>query len=66
MNVVLIGYRCTGKTQTGKIIAKALNFKFIDTDNLIEKEAKKNISKIVADDGWEKFRELEKKEIRDV
>ncbi|MCK5477195.1 MAG: shikimate kinase [Candidatus Aenigmarchaeota archaeon] len=66
MNIVLIGYRCTGKTRTGKIIAKKLNFKFIDTDDLIEKEAKKNISKIVADDGWDKFRGLEKKVIQEV
>ena len=63
MNIILIGYRCTGKTKTGKFIAKALNLKSIDIDNLIEKEAKKNISKIVADDGWKKFRELEKKAI---
>ena len=37
MNIVLIGYRCCGKTTVGKLLARDLERKFLDTDRLIEK-----------------------------
>lgn len=37
MNLVLIGFRGTGKTTVGKILSKKLGCEFIDTDELIEK-----------------------------
>jgi shikimate kinase len=36
MNIVLIGYRCSGKTVVGKILASELGKAFLDTDALIE------------------------------
>ncbi|WP_299977470.1 shikimate kinase AroL [Desulfobacula sp.] len=60
MKIFLIGYRCTGKTTTGKILAARLNFDFIDTDRLIEQHAESTILEIVEKYGWEKFRQLEK------
>jgi shikimate kinase len=37
MNLVLIGYRCAGKTTVGSQVAAHLRRKFVDTDLLIEK-----------------------------
>ncbi|MBU8910978.1 MAG: shikimate kinase AroL [Desulfobacterales bacterium] len=59
MKIFLIGYRCTGKTTIGKILADRLDFDFIDTDRLIEQHAESTILEIVENYGWEKFRQLE-------
>ncbi|MBU1340768.1 MAG: shikimate kinase AroL [Proteobacteria bacterium] len=61
MKIFLIGYRCTGKTTIGKLLANRLNIDFIDTDHLIEQSADASILQIVEKQGWEKFRHLEKK-----
>ena len=66
MNIVLIGYRCSGKTSVGKIIAEKINRKFIDTDVMIEEKAGSSIEEIVEGKGWEYFRDLEKKVIKEV
>ena len=36
MPIFLIGYMCSGKTTIGKLLAKKINFHFVDLDNLIE------------------------------
>jgi len=59
MNVVLIGYRGTGKSTVGKIVAARLGRTLISTDAEIVKRAGKNIPDIVAQQGWEHFRDLE-------
>jgi shikimate kinase len=61
MNIFLIGYRCTGKTTIGKILAHRLNFKFLDTDRIVEHTAGSSILHIVETHGWKKFRQIEKK-----
>jgi len=63
MNIYLIGYRCTGKTTVGKILANRIGSMFIDTDILIVIKQGMPISEIVKKYGWEYFRELEKKMI---
>jgi len=60
MKIFLIGYRCTGKTTIGKILADRLDFDFIDTDRIIEQETESTILQIVEKHGWGKFRQLEK------
>lgn len=57
--IYLIGYRATGKSIIGKEIAEILEVPFIDLDELIKREAGKEIAEIVAEDGWNAFRELE-------
>ena len=60
MKIFLIGYRCTGKTTIGKLLAERLKLEFIDTDRLIEHHVRLNILQIVKKYGWEKFRQIEK------
>jgi len=65
MNIVLVGYRCSGKTTVGKILAYKMGREFIDTDQVIEEIMSCPISSIVAQKGWNYFREIEKKVIRE-
>ena len=66
MNIILIGYRCSGKTSVGKRLAQKLGWLFVDTDDrLVEKDGR-SIKKIVESDGWEGFRRLEKEVIQEV
>ncbi len=60
MKIFFIGYRCTGKTTIGRILADCLKFDFLDTDRQIEKNTRLSILQIVDKYGWEKFRSLEK------
>jgi shikimate kinase len=66
MNVVLIGYRCTGKTTLGRLLADRLGWPLVDTDTLIQERAGKTIKEIVAAGGWPEFRRLECQVIADV
>jgi shikimate kinase len=59
MNVVLIGYRGTGKSTVGKILAARLGRIVISTDAEIVKRAGQSIPEIVAQHGWDYFRDLE-------
>lgn len=63
MNLVLIGFRGSGKTTVGRELARHLGLRFIDTDNEIERKAGKTIARIFKDEGEAGFRELEKKEV---
>ena len=62
--IVLIGFRATGKTSVGKKLAEALNWRFVDLDEEIQKKAGKSIKEIVEEGGWQAFRDLEKKEMQ--
>ena len=66
MNIVLIGYRCSGKTAIGQILADKLRRDFVDTDTLIEEYAGCSIETMVSRSGWPHFREIEKKLIKAV
>lgn len=66
MNIVLIGYRCSGKTEVGKILAKELRRDFLDTDALIEKNAGYSIEILISANGWDHFREIEKRLVAEV
>ncbi|MBW2019371.1 MAG: shikimate kinase AroL [Deltaproteobacteria bacterium] len=66
MNIVLIGYRGTGKTTVGMALSKRLGKAFCDTDDYIERKAKRPISDMVSTEGWAFFRAKEKEAIREV
>ncbi|MBN1905459.1 MAG: shikimate kinase [Deltaproteobacteria bacterium] len=66
MNIVLIGYRCSGKTSVGKLIAHKLGRGFVDTDDLIMEKAGCSINEMVKEKGWPYFRDMEKAVIKEV
>ena len=59
-NIILIGYRCTGKTTIGKEIAKKLRFTFTDTDQQIEKYTDMTITQYITKYDWKEFKKIEK------
>jgi shikimate kinase len=59
MNLVLIGYRGTGKSTVGRQLAKRLGMRYVSMDKEITKRAKMSIPEIVAQFGWQKFRDME-------
>lgn len=61
MNVVLIGYRGTGKSTVGKVVAARLGCELLSTDAEIVKSEGRTIPQIVEQHGWEYFRDLETK-----
>ncbi len=66
MNIVLIGYRCSGKTAVGKVLARELGRDFLDTDALVEENAGCSIETIISRKGWDHFREMEKRMVEEV
>ena len=50
----------SGKTTVGKILAHEINYKFIDSDAITEKQEDKSINNIFRSHGEDYFRELEK------
>lgn len=59
-NLALIGFMGTGKSSCGQMVAGQLNFRFLDTDSLIEERAGKPITAIFAAGGETAFREWER------
>ncbi len=59
-NLVLIGFMGSGKSTVGKLLAKVLEMKFIDTDLEIEKEQGRSVQDIFSKEGETYFRNLEK------
>ena len=59
MNLYLVGYRCTGKTSVGRLLAEALVWTFVDMDHELVAEAGIPIEDIVDSQGWKYFRERE-------
>lgn len=58
-NIVLCGFMGSGKTVVGRELAKIMGAKFVDTDELIEKEQGIAIKAIFATHGEDYFRDLE-------
>ena len=59
LNLFLIGYRCTGKSTVGKLLAEKLSRSFVDTDSLLVAQQQMSIKEIVGAHGWEGFRQME-------
>ena len=66
MNIVLIGYRGTGKSTVGRQLASRLGRALVSTDTEIVKRAQRTIPEIVAQEGWEYFRDLESEICREL
>ena len=66
MNIVLIGYRGTGKSVVGELLAQKLNRETISMDSEIVKKAAMSIPEFVEQNGWPKFRDLETEVAREL
>ncbi|UFH63664.1 shikimate kinase [Clostridium cadaveris] len=63
-NIVLIGMPGCGKSTIGKILADKLNYKYIDSDNFIEKKSGRSIEELF-DIGEDYFRKIESQIIKE-
>ena len=59
-NIILTGFSFTGKSAVGREVARRLGWRFTDSDDEIVALAGKDIPDIFAQDGEERFRELER------
>ncbi len=64
--ITLIGYMCAGKTTVGKALAKTLGRTFYDLDWYVEERYHRRIPQIFAEDGEEKFRDMERRMLHEV
>lgn len=64
--IFLIGFMASGKTTVGKVLSEALNWKYIDLDEVIEQRCGKPISDIFNRHGEMYFRNEEKKALNDI
>ncbi len=60
MNLILIGYRGSGKTSVGRELAKLLERPFFDSDRMVFAKTGRTVREIVEAGGWPAFREAEK------
>lgn len=58
-NVILTGFRGTGKTTVGKILATRLQWVFVDMDEQLTQRLGASIAEVVARHGWAFFRQEE-------
>ena len=66
MNIVLIGFRCTGKTTVGEAMARRLGRCFIDADTYLQEREGKTIAQIFEAGGEPLFRQLEREVIAEL
>ena len=64
--IILIGYMCAGKTTVGKALAKRLGCIFYDLDWYIEERFHNRVPQIFAEEGEERFRDLERRMLHEV
>jgi shikimate kinase len=60
VNLILIGYRGSGKSTIGTLLAKRLGWRFTDLDEVIAERAGRSIAEIFAEEGEAGFRSRER------
>ncbi|MBW2147389.1 MAG: shikimate kinase [Deltaproteobacteria bacterium] len=65
-NVALVGFRCSGKNTVGESLARRLGWAILDTDQRIQEICGQSIASLVERNGWERFRMLEYRAVREV
>lgn len=66
MNIVLIGYRGTGKSTVGRLLSQRLGWPVLSTDAEIVAREGRSIPEIVNARGWDYFRDVEARVCADV
>lgn len=65
-NIILIGMPAVGKSTVGVVVAKRLGYEFVDTDLLIQKQEKRLLKEIIAEEGNDGFLTIENQVNRDL
>lgn len=66
VNIILIGFRGTGKTTAGRLVAERLGWEFIDADDYLQEKAGKDITTIFDEGGENAFRRMEESVIAEL
>jgi shikimate kinase len=62
--IFFVGFMAAGKSTVGRVLARKLDFQFIDLDDRIEAQAQKRVRDIFAEMGEAHFRQLEREAIQ--
>ena len=65
-NLYLVGMMGSGKSVSGSALAKAMQYGFVDIDQVVEKTVGKSISRIFSEDGETNFREVESQVLNEI
>lgn len=65
-NIVLIGMPGAGKSTLGVLLAKAVNYEFVDTDLIIQRKDGRKLYQIIEEDGIDHFLKLENDTIKEL
>ena len=57
--IFMVGARGAGKTTVGSALAQALGYRFIDTDLFMQQTTQMSVADMVAQVGWQGFRQRE-------
>lgn len=58
-NIVLIGMPSCGKSTIGVVLAKAIGYRFVDSDLVIQERTGKLLSEIIEEEGLDTFNQIE-------
>lgn len=64
--IALVGYRATGKSTVGRIVADRLGWAFEDADDALERRIGQSIASLFAEHGEAAFRDLEEATLADL
>ncbi len=58
-NIILTGFMGTGKSSSGRVLARKIGYEFIDSDTMIEMQQGMSVAEIFSQQGEAVFRQLE-------
>ena len=64
--IYLVGMMGSGKSTVGRLLAETLQYRFFDTDDVIEKSLGATVSQIFEENGEEVFRDIETKVLQEL
>ena len=62
--ILLTGFRATGKSLVGRLVADRIGWEFLDSDTLLCAQTGHSVTAYVAAFGWQRFRQLEEQLLR--
>ncbi len=65
-NIIFIGMSGAGKSTLGVLLAKAMNYDFIDTDLILQTSEKRLLQEIIEEDGIKAFKQIEEQIVCDL